>query len=238
MLPDAVLFDLDGCLVDSEPLSLAMLAAELRASGLENATSQMTRQNYLGWSITDVCKDVSSRLGKPCPKDLVANYHSRLYATYDKGLARIEAMVSLLDLLQSKNITTAIASGGLLLRIDRTLSCTNLAGRFKGRIFSGEEVERGKPAPDLFLYAAEKLGVSADKCIVVEDSPHGIEGAIAAGMRAVGFTGGTHLDGIRPSHSKRLYSAGAHDVQQEASFLSRSILGEQGCETAQLLAGT
>ena len=94
---------------------------------------------------------------------------------------------------------------------------------------SAEQVRHGKPAPDLFLFAAGNLGVAPADCIVVEDSPHGIKGAVAAGMRAFGFVGGSHLDGIRDSHVETLRSAGAEAVFDDLAALSRSLhraLGE------------
>ncbi|WP_116134550.1 HAD family phosphatase [Tropicimonas sp. IMCC34043] len=229
--PQAVIFDLDGCLVDSEPMSLEALAAEMRASGVAEATSAAMRDRYLGVSATDVSRHLAARLGRPCPPDFIDNYHRRLYAAYEAGIPRIEAMVEVLDRLQSEGIATCIASGGSPDRIRRTLAAADLTERFGTRIFSAEQVAHGKPAPDLVLLAARELGVEPARCVVVEDSPHGIRGAMAAGMRGVGFTGGTHLDGIRDSHASALYAAGAEAVREDASELLAIILG-QGARNA------
>ncbi|WP_078059144.1 HAD family hydrolase [Tropicimonas marinistellae] len=215
----AILFDLDGCLVDSEPLSLAALAAEIRAAGLAEVTFEDMRDRYLGVSMPLVCEEVSQRLGRPCPPDFRENYVRRLFAAYDETLPRIEDMVEVLDRFQDEGLATCIVSGGGLSRIRHTLDRAGLSARFGPRIYSGEEVPCGKPAPDLVLHAAAELGVEPRSCVVIEDSPHGIVGAIAAGMRAIGFTGGQHLEGIRDQHAKVLRDAGAEFVSEQASEL-------------------
>ncbi|WP_319529216.1 HAD-IA family hydrolase [uncultured Cohaesibacter sp.] len=217
---NAVIFDLDGCLVDSEPVSLRALAIELQEAGVPGACFEMTRDNYLGWSLTDVSKDASVRLGRPVPADLVDRYHQRLFDFYEKdGLPQVASMVALHDRLRDAGLITAIASGGSPDRIIRSLTASGLLSRFEGRTFSGEQVERGKPAPDLFFFTAKQMNLDPAACIVVEDSPHGIEGAKAAGMRAVGFTGGSHLDAIRDQHRDLLLSKGAEAVCEDAMDL-------------------
>jgi len=220
----AVLFDLDGVLVDSEPMSLEALACEMRAIGIDEATAGSMRDRYLGVSMPKVRRDVAERLGRCCPSDFEESYLRRLYAFYDQGLPRIAPMVEALDRLQAAGLATCIASGGSIPRIRRTLASAGLSERFGDRIFSGEDVPEGKPAPDLVLHAATEIGVPPKRCVVVEDSPHGLRGAIAAGMRAVGFTGGRHLDGIREAHGDRLFEAGAEAVIRDARDLVALVL--------------
>ncbi|SDJ16130.1 HAD family hydrolase [Aliiruegeria lutimaris] len=222
--PDAIIFDLDGVLVDSEPMSLASLAAEMRAVGVADATSDHVRAQYLGVSLPTVKKDVAEYLGAPCPDDFEENYLNRLYAAYDGGLRRIDEMVAALDRFQAEGIATCIASGGSLPRIRRTLAFARLTERFGDRIFSGEDVARGKPAPDLVLHAAMSIGVAPSRCLVIEDSPHGVEGARAAGMRAVGFTGGSHLETIREQQAQTLRNAGAEAVFRDAADVQSLVL--------------
>ena len=95
------------------------------------------------------------------------------------------------------------------------------------RGFSADQVRHGKPAPDLFLLAARRLGIVPGQCAVMEDSPHGIAGARAAGMRAVGFTGGSHLDGMRGDHARRLRDAGAVTVLSEMDGMVDALLDRQ-----------
>ncbi len=110
-----------------------------------------------------------------------------------------------------------MASSSDLHRIRLSLDITGLAGFFPpGQVFSAQMVERGKPAPDLFLHAAEQLGTDPDRCLVIEDSPHGVTAALAAGMKVVGFVGGGHA---RPALVDRLRAAGAETIVEHAEQL-------------------
>lgn len=207
----AVIFDLDGVLVDSEPLSLRVLAAELAALG-HRADDAQLGADYLGVTLADVCRDVVMRTGLAIPADFPQRIERRLFAAYARDLRCLPGTTMLLERLEAIGIAMAIASGGSPRRLAETLRISGLAPRFAGRAFSGEDVPRGKPAPDLFLHAAAALAVSPSACAVLEDSPHGIAGACAAGMRAVGFVGGSHLAGRRTDHAFRLRRAGAVEV--------------------------
>ena len=227
MTPDAprlVLFDLDGCLVDSEPLSLRALVAEIRAAGLDGLGFEDVRDRFLGVTFADVVAHVERELGHAVPDGFGDRFHERLYALYAERLERIDAMVAVAERIAAEGVAIAIASGGSAGRIRHTLDLTGLRELFGDRLFSGEDVGRGKPAPDLFLHAAGQVDVSPKATWVVEDSPHGIEGARRAGMRAIGFTGGTHLDGIRAAQARRLLDAGAACVVEDASEVYPAIM--------------
>ncbi|WP_299656467.1 HAD family phosphatase [uncultured Jannaschia sp.] len=227
MTPDAprlVLFDLDGCLVDSEPLSLQALVAEIRAAGFDGLDFEDMRDRFLGVTLADIVAHVESELGHAVPEGFGDRFHERLYALYAERLERIDAMVAVAERLAAEGVAIAIASGGSAGRIRHTLDLTRLREPFGDRLFSGEEVGRGKPAPDLFLHAARRLDMPPGTACVVEDSPHGIEGARRAGMRAIGFTGGTHLDGIRAAQARRLLDAGAACVVEDASEVYPAIM--------------
>ena len=208
----AVIFDLDGCLVDSEPHSIEAIAAELRIIGLTDARAEDIRDRFLGVSMTDICRDITERSGFPVPEDFVDRVETRLFAVYADKLRPIAGALALLDRLEAEGFATAIATGGSLRRMHKTLELGGLTNRFEGRGFSAEQVARGKPAPDLFLHAAAELDLAPERCSVLEDSPHGVVGARAAGMRAVGFLGGSHLGGIRDVHRATLARVGAHPV--------------------------
>ena len=208
----AVIFDLDGCLVDSEPHALEAVAAELRAIGLTDRRAEDIRDRFLGVSMTDICKDITRRSDLSVPQDFVDRVEMRLFAVYADKLRPIEGARTLIDRLEEAGVAIAIATGGSVRRMHETLKLGGLADRFEGRGFSAEHVARGKPAPDLFLHAAASLGVGPEQCAVLEDSPHGVAGARAAGMRCVGFVGGSHLDGIREAHRATLSEAGAAPV--------------------------
>lgn len=220
----AVIFDLDGCLVDSERLSLAALATEMAAAGLR-VTPDDLRKQFLGVSIQTIRDHVATATGRPCPPGFVARFEERLLDRYAaQGLALIDGVPELLQGLRDAGIATAIATGGSVARMTATLQVAGLAGDFEGRAFSADQVERGKPAPDLFLLAAASLGIPPAACAVMEDSPHGIAGAKAAGMHAVGFTGGSHLDGMRDDHTHRLRDAGACPVLPDLGTMMTALL--------------
>lgn len=218
-----VVYDLDGCLVDSEPMSLGALLDTAADAGVEGLSLEDMRDRYLGVRISEAVADLERRSGLCLPADFAERYHDRLYARYATGLQVIVPMVEVLDRLLVDGFAACIATGGDVDRMQHTLDYAGLAARFAGRAFSAAEVARGKPAPDLFLHAAAHMGVAPGRCVVVEDSPHGVVGALAAGMPAVGFTGGTHLDGIRDRHAARLTAAGAWRVHEDADALEISI---------------
>ena len=219
----AVIFDLDGCLVDSETLALEALAAEMRALGIADATWRELRQDFLGVTLPVVCSYVTGRLGRPCPPDYADNFYRRLYAAYAVGLPIIDGVIELLDRLRTAGLALGIATGGSVDRMQRSLRSTGLEEYFAGRAFSADQVARGKPAPDLVLHVAHQLEVAPKDCVVVEDSPHGILGAVAAGMRSIGFVGGSHLEGIRERQADRLRDAGAEVVLSHARDLYDAI---------------
>ena len=210
--PAAVIFDLDGCLVDSEPLSLEVLATEMHRLGIDGITVNDIRDRFLGVSIQDICRHVSERLGQACPDDFIDRVETRLLTEYQTRLQQIENAERLLDRLSNAGMKTALATGSSLRRMAATLEISGLAAHFPGTAYSAEQVANGKPAPDLFLLAAEGIATDPKDCVVIEDSPHGVKGAISAGMRAIGFVGGTHLHDIRSHQTQLLKSAGASEI--------------------------
>ncbi len=208
----AVIFDLDGVLVDSEPLSLGVLADEMRALGIADATPEEVGRQFLGVSLPVIRAYVADRLGRPVPEAFVERFEDRLLAIYPEKLQVIDGVPALLDQLQDAGIGMAIATGGSLRRMGETLRVSGLDRWFQGRAFSADQVAQGKPAPDLFLLAARELGVDPKDCVILEDSPHGVTGALRAGARAVGFTGGSHLDLSRAEHAALLRGKGAAPV--------------------------
>lgn len=226
--PAAVIFDLDGCLVDSEPLCIGAIVSEMQELGLSDATFEDIRARFLGVSMRVICEDVTRRTGKDCPPDFVERVEDRLLASYRDNLRRIDGVEAMLMDLSDQGIAMAIATGGSIRRMTATLDISSLGKWFDQTAFSADLVRNGKPAPDLFLLAAERLGVPPQDCVVLEDSPHGVQGALAAGMRAVGFTGGTHLEGIRAPHAARLSTKGAEAVANNLTEAHRALLHPTG----------
>lgn len=225
-LIEAVIFDMDGCLVDSEPMSLEAVAAEMRHAGLVSATAAEVGEKYLGVSLSKIVSDVEDLLGKPCPPGFIDRMETRLFEAYRTGLRQIVGAEDLLLSLERAGVPVAIASGASVRRLARTLEYSGLHHFFGDRGFSADLVSRGKPAPDVFLLAAEHLGVSPQRCAVLEDSPHGIKGAVNAGMWAVGFVGGSHLFGREESHAETLRAAGADRVIRSLSDAFDALIGK------------
>lgn len=226
-LPSAVIFDLDGCLVDSEPISIRAITGEIREMGVEDVTFEYIRERFLGVSMAVICEHVTKLTGIECSNEFIDRVELRLFDQYRADLRKVAGVTSLLKRLRTLGIPVAIATGGSILRMHTTLEISKLASWFSGTAFSADQVENGKPAPDLFIFAAENLGIDPKLCVVVEDSPHGIEGAIAAGMRTIGFIGGSHLDGIRDAHAAKLVSQGADIVATEIGEIARALLGDK-----------
>jgi HAD superfamily hydrolase (TIGR01509 family) len=180
---DLVIFDNDGVLVDSEPVANRVLAGLLTEYGLP-CTPEESIATFMGHSMRQVRAMVEARLGRPVPADLEARYFEQLFAEFERSLQPIPGIV---DALQSIEPAVCVASSGTHERIRLTLGATGLWDRFGGRVFSAEDVPRGKPAPDLFLHAARALGADPRRCAVVEDSPAGVTAANAAGMTSFAF---------------------------------------------------
>jgi HAD superfamily hydrolase (TIGR01509 family) len=223
-VPAAVIFDLDGCLVDSEPLSLEVIATEMKFLGIDDVTINYVRDRFLGVSIQDICKHVSERLGKTCPDDFTKRVEDRLLGEYKTRLRQIPDAENLLRRLTEAGVKTALATGSSLRRMGATLDISGLVTHFSGTAFSADQVENGKPAPDLFLLAAEGISAPPENCVVIEDSPHGVKGARAAGMTALGFVGGTHLNDIRSDQAQRLRDAGATQIFESLQEIGDEIL--------------
>jgi HAD superfamily hydrolase (TIGR01509 family) len=180
---DLVIFDNDGVLVDSEPHANAILADLLTQAGLPITNEECVTQ-FMGGSLARVREAVEGRLGRRLPIDFEEHYHARLFERFQAGLAPVEDVSWALDRV---GLPVCVASSGTQERIRLSLTVTGLIGYFEGRMFSVDDVQRGKPAPDLFLFAAEQLGVAPSACAVVEDSALGIAAANAAGMVSFGF---------------------------------------------------
>ena len=191
-----VIFDCDGVLVDSEPISNRILAQRLTAIGLPTTTAESIR-DYMGRSWASCQALIEERLGRPLPDGFADGYHEELFAALRSELQPVTGVVAALDAISSP---TCVASSGAHEKIRTSLGATGLLERFEGRIFSATDVEHGKPAPDLFLHAAAAMGFAPADCVVVEDAPAGVAAGRAAGMRVLGYAALTPpaaLDGAR-----------------------------------------
>ncbi len=183
-----VILDCDGVLVDTERLANQVFAELVTTAGLPT-TYDESIERYMGRSMTTALALVEAALGSPIPRGFVEAYDERIYRAFDASGSPVDGVVGALDMIDALGMATCVASSGSHEKMGRTLGRTGLLARFEGRIFSATEVSRGKPFPDLFLYAAERMGFIPDECVVVEDSPAGVEAAVAAGMQALGYAG-------------------------------------------------
>ncbi|TLQ44439.1 HAD family hydrolase [Streptomyces marianii] len=185
---DLVIFDNDGVLVDSEPLSNTVLAEYLTELGHPTSYAESVR-DYMGAAVHRVHDLVLERTGKRLPDDFDETLHARVFAAFERELTPVAGAVEVLGKLTADGMPYCVASSGSHERIRVGHRKTGLDTWFRAEnVFSAQDVGRGKPAPDLFLHAAERMGVAPARCVVVEDSPFGVTAALAAGMDVYGFT--------------------------------------------------
>ncbi|MFD0557169.1 HAD superfamily hydrolase (TIGR01509 family) [Stackebrandtia endophytica] len=201
--PDLIIFDNDGVLVDSERLSNRIFAALLTEAGLPTSFDDAV-DRYMGRRSSDCVVDIEAQLGRSLPADFLHRYEHECASVISTELTTVDGVTDLLDALDDNKIPYCIASSGTPDEIALRLRTTGLTDRFGDRVYSGSMVARGKPAPDLFEYAAERMGFSPESAVVIEDSPAGVTGAKAAGAHVIG-----HADLVDP---QRLVDAGAHVV--------------------------
>ncbi|MER6028483.1 HAD family hydrolase [Streptomyces sp. NPDC001851] len=185
---DLVIFDNDGVLVDSEPISNRHLAAYLTELG-HPTTYEDSIRDYMGSAMHRIHELVLERTGQRLPDDFDDVFHGRVFAAFERELEPVAGVEGVLEKLAADGVPYCVASSGSHARIRVGHRTTGLDRWFaEERVFSSEDVGRGKPAPDLFLYAAERMGAAPERCLVIEDSPLGVQAAVAAGMDVFGFT--------------------------------------------------
>ncbi len=184
--PELVVFDCDGVLVDSEPIANRVMAEAISALGWSLSTADCIAR-FKGHHFDTIIAVIEDRLGRPVPEDWVANLRAATGAAFERELQPVPGVVAALDALAESGLATCVASQGPPEKMAVSLGVTGLRARFDGRIFSTYQVERGKPQPDLFLFAAKTMGVAPRACVVIEDSPLGVAAARAAGMNVLGF---------------------------------------------------
>lgn len=178
-----VIFDCDGVLVDSERIAHEVLNGMLAERGLALSFDE-TVQRFIGTSLPVCLQRVGELLGGPTPPEFMPEFARRTRLAFQAGLTVVPGVEAVLDGLAGP---CCVASNGNHAKVNFTLGHTGLLHRFEGRIFTAEDVPRPKPAPDLFLHAAQRMGATPGDTTVVEDTPTGIAAARAAGMRAIGF---------------------------------------------------
>lgn len=186
----SVIFDCDGVLVDSEEIANSALAGLLTEAGVPTDYDEAVVM-FRGRSMDAVLEIAGEMLGGPLPFDLSARYYETIKDVFERELKPVPGVIDALDRIDLPN---CVASNGPLHKMEVTLRITGMWERFEGRIFSADEVAAGKPAPDLFLYAASTMGFDPSTTAVVEDSPLGVEAARSAGMRVFAYASHTTPD--------------------------------------------
>ena len=183
---ELVIFDCDGVLVDSERIAVRTDVLVLAKLGWVLTEAECI-ERFVGLSDKSIKAAIEAHLGRRLPDDWDQEFQPLYRDAFAAELTPVPGVVEALDRI---TLPSCVASSSSHEKLRFTLGLTGLYERFAGRIFSAYEVERGKPAPDLFLYAASRMGVDPGACAVVEDSRYGVAAARAAGMRAFGFAGG------------------------------------------------
>ncbi len=188
---DLLIWDCDGCLVDSEVLACAVAAQCLTAIGYP-LTGQEYVNRFAGQTIAATLAVLEAETGKPfADRFSLDSFRQQVLALFETSLKPTPYVAEVLPLLA---LPMCVASGSSLTRNARALALTGLGGYFdKDNLFSAEQVARSKPAPDVFLFAAEQMKAAPEKCLVIEDSVTGITAAKAAGMRVLAYLGGSHV---------------------------------------------
>jgi HAD superfamily hydrolase (TIGR01509 family) len=189
-----VIFDCDGVLVDSEPISVEVMVAEFKKAGVAIDEDYVYR-NFLGRSMTTVVETAREEFSLSIDDAFLTSLRVHLFERFRQDLKPMAGLHDALDNLAKAGINWCVASSSQPDRIALSLKVTGLIDRFAPHIFSATMVKNGKPAPDLFLFAAEKMAIAPHHCVVVEDSPAGLAAAHAANMTAIAFTGGGHAHG-------------------------------------------
>ena len=186
---DLIIFDCDGVLVDSEPLAIRVLLATIATQGIE-ITPEIAYRDYLGRSLSSISASLADSHGMPLSPAALQSMRRDLYALYRSDLRPNPGLPEILSQLDTP---FCVASSSNPERILLSLELTGLLPWFEHKIYSASMVEHGKPAPDLFLHAAQAMLATPERCLVIEDSPAGITAAQRAGMMVFGYVGGSHV---------------------------------------------
>jgi HAD superfamily hydrolase (TIGR01509 family) len=199
----ALIFDFDGVIADSEALANTVLAEFITALG--HATNlEDSLEKYSGRRWDDAIATIESAVGKPLPGSFSDDLKAAVLDRFRTDLTEVSGATQFIRKFSA--VPRCIASSSSVDRLQLCLSLLDLTKEFGSNVFSADMVPRGKPHPDIFLFAADKLGVSPRSCLVIEDSAGGVRAAVAAGMTAVGLSAASH---IRDGHQFKLRQAGA-----------------------------
>lgn len=211
-----LIFDCDGTLVDSELISLQVLSEVMGELG-HPMDVEACLDAFMGRHNADILREIERRAGTRLPPEAGPAIRARMLERLRAGLQPVAGVAAVLEGLSGPR---CVASSSSLPRIRESLEITGLAGFFEPHLFSAVQVEHGKPAPDLFLFAAMQMGASSNQSIVIEDSVAGVLAGVAAGMPVIGFAGASHA---QEHHGARLEEAGARVVIRAMADLPAAV---------------
>ncbi len=205
---ELVIFDCDGVLVDSEPISNRVLAEMLQEQGLA-ITAEQARREYQGLLLREVVAHAEHTLGRPLPDGWQELYEQRRDAAFGRELCAVAEAERAVAAVRAAGIDACVASQGRLSKTQRSLAVTGLDALFDaGELFSAESVARGKPHPDLFLHVARTMGSPPASAVVVEDTPSGVAAGVAAGMRVLGYAADSDEAALRAAGAETFRAMG------------------------------
>jgi len=187
MALDLIIFDCDGVLVDSELIANEQLRQALEGVGLSMTIAQVV-ETFVGLSMSAVMDISQKKLGADLPENFLAELQDKTFAAFEGSLKPVDGIHEVLQTLSETPQKICVASSGSFDKMNFTLSLTGLKHFFKGNIFSSSQVRRGKPYPDIYLFAAKKMDKDPSECLVIEDSLPGVQGAVAAGMEVLAYS--------------------------------------------------
>ncbi len=198
-----LIFDCDGVLVDSEPISNRIVAELLREIGIPISHEESIRL-FAGTSMEYIRSYIQQTTGQAPPSNFEDIYRERSHAAFEQELQPVAGVAQALEVLR---LPRCVASNGPLIKVEANLQITGLRPLFTNDLFSAYDIQRWKPEPDLYLHAAAQMKTAVSNCLVIEDSTAGVEAALRAGMRVLGYGGA--------GNSERLQAAGATKVFED-----------------------
>ncbi len=216
-----IIFDCNGVLVDSEPIATTVASQEFRNIGID-ITPETVARYFAGRRPSEMFAEIESASGVRLPSKFPISVSAAILQRLQEELRPIPHVVHALTWLRGPK---CVASSSSPERVRVSLEVTELDRFFGDKVFSANDVKQGKPAPDLFLHVASRVGAAPKDCFVVEDSPAGVSAAVAAGMTAIGFVGGSHAE---PNLAAKLTGAGAAAVVADMRALKSTIVELRG----------
>lgn len=214
---DAILFDFDGVLLESEYAGNKHVADYLSGIG-HPTTTEESMTNFMGLAGADFLAAIERWIGRAIPDDFHSAREIEDRRVTEEGIAEVAGAIAFVRALPPE-LPRAIASSSSTRWITAHLDHLGIRNAFGHHIYSGREhVERGKPAPDLYLYAARELDVPIERCVILEDSPVGVTGAVASGAHVIGLSAGSHCG---PGHAERLRALGVTEIAHDFGEVAR-----------------